>query len=286
MFVTTDNSGNITYASQAFCELTGYSKNYFEESSPPLYLSKNVSIHCEVYQTYTQTFQTNTNWTGEIQGSTKQNKTYCVTCNIEPILENDGRVDSYIAIMQNITANKKLQKLVITDELTGAYNRRYYNQILPQEISRCKREKNWLAVLMIDADHFKKYNDTYGHQAGDDALVLLTQTMQSCFRRPGDFIFRLGGEEFAAVYSVTNPEDADMLAEKVRAAVYNLNLNHSGNAAFGRFTISLGLMLIDPEGFYVEEEIYKYADEALYKAKEAGRNRVEKRSHDDDIELF
>ena len=184
------------------------------------------------------------------------------------------------------TDHKYIESLTITDELTGANNRRYYNQVLQTEIDRAKRDQQYLCFLMMDADNFKKYNDTYGHQAGDDVLKNIVTATNSVFKRAGDYVFRLGGEEFAVLFRAENPEKAAVVSEHARQAMYDCNVEHSGNPPFNRVTLSMGLMILDPTQEYIIEEIYKYADEALYRAKENGRNRIETHDTDNEVELF
>lgn len=281
---STDIYGNITSASNAFCDISGYSREEL--------MGKNHNIvrHPDedkaVYKNLWKTIKAGENWSGEILNRAKNGKDYWVIAHISPMYDEQQQLTGYLAIRQDITDRKKLQAAIIKDELTGAFNRRYYNEILPREISRAKRDKKWLAVLMIDADNFKKYNDTYGHPAGDKALIALSKAAQSCLHRSSDYFFRVGGEEFACVYTVTKAEDANLIAERIRQETFDLNIEHNSNIPYGRFTISIGLMILDPNIVYVEEEIYKYADEALYKAKQNGRNRVEAHFQDHDIELF
>lgn len=281
---TTDLYGTITSVSQAFCEISGYSESELVGKSHNLV--RHPDMPHELYKDLWQTIQSGKIWQGEVQNLKKNGESYWVDVNIEPQRDTDGTVIGYIAVRQDITAQKIIEQLTITDELTGAFNRRYYNQILPIEIDRAKRDGHYLGFLMIDADNFKKYNDTYGHQAGDEVLKSIVSTLQESFRRAGDYNFRIGGEEFVTLFRVKAPEDAKMAADKARQAMFDLNIEHSGNQPYHRATLSMGLMIMHPNKQYITDEIYKYADEALYQAKEKGRNRIEVCDSDGNIEIF
>jgi len=281
---STDLNGNITSVSQAFCKISGYSEE--ELIGKNHNIVRHPDTPPELYQEMWEKIQAGGVWQGEIQNLSKNKESYWVNANIEPLRNDIGEITGYIAIRQNITDNKYIESLTIPDELTGAHNRRYYNQILQPEIDRAKRDGVFLCFLMIDADNFKKYNDTYGHQSGDEVLKTIVSTAQSIFKRAGDYVFRLGGEEFAVLFRTENPEKAALISEQARQAIYDCNIEHSGNSPFYRITISMGLMILDPTETYIVDEIYKYSDEALYKAKENGRNRIEIHKTDNEIELF
>jgi diguanylate cyclase (GGDEF)-like protein len=132
-----------------------------------------------------------------------------------------------------------------------------------------------VAVPGAKPDQFKKYNDTYGHQAGDEVLISVVQVLKQVFNRASDHVFRLGGEEFGVLFPVQQPEHVALLAEKTQQTLAERNIEHSGNLPHNQVTLSMGIMAIDPTLDYVTEEIYKYADEALYRAKDKGRNTFE-----------
>lgn len=281
---TSDLFGNITSVSEAFCQISGYTEN--ELMGKNHNLLRHPDMDSALYKELWETIKAEHCWQGELKNTKKNGDSYWVSVNIEPLKSPKGEVVGYIAIRQDITAQKIIQQLTITDELTGAYNRRYYNQMLSPEISRAQRDGKFLAFLMIDADNFKKYNDTYGHQAGDSVLKAITNVLQHSFQRAGDYVFRVGGEEFVVLYATKTHEDTLLVAEKSRQAMFDLNIEHSGNAPHHRVTLSMGLMTLDPSGHYINEEIYKYADDALYQAKQNGRNCVKVHDIEGDIELF
>jgi diguanylate cyclase (GGDEF)-like protein len=164
-----------------------------------------------------------------------------------------------------------LHTQAVTDPLTRLVNRRYLAEFLPRELIRTQRTGNSLAVLMIDLDHFKRINDTFGHDAGDLVLTHVASLLMAHIRG-SDIACRYGGEEFVLVLPDTTLEGAHRRAEEIRAAVQALNLRHQDNA-LDPVTVSIGLALY-PEHAAGPEALIRIADEALYEAKAGGRNRV------------
>lgn len=167
-----------------------------------------------------------------------------------------------------------LSDLAINDGLTGIYNRRYFDEVLTIEWKRTMREKSPLSLVMLDIDYFKKYNDTYGHQAGDKCLVKVAVAIADLLRRPADMVARYGGEEFVVVLPNVDREDAVKLAEKIRATIEKLKIDHKLSDINRFVTISLGVASICPEPKSSHEELLRSADKALYNAKNGGRNCV------------
>ena len=170
-----------------------------------------------------------------------------------------------------ISAKSLLEKLTKTDALTGLFNRRHFDEVLPQQMSVANRSHTLLALVIIDIDHFKQYNDTFGHPAGDVALVALADLLKGQMKRGNDAVFRLGGEEFALLYQARNEQNALKVIEDIRAAVERLQQCSDIEA---KITVSAGLLLIDAELNITVERAYELADELLYQAKGLGRNQV------------
>ncbi|MDF1880230.1 diguanylate cyclase [Sulfurimonas sp. MAG313] len=171
-------------------------------------------------------------------------------------------------------ANKKLETASITDALTELFNRRYFNLVYTRELTRCIREKKPLCFMMLDIDFFKGYNDTYGHLKGDAALKKVADTMKKTLKRPGDYLFRLGGEEFGILISNITEDKAYHMAEKLRQNIQSLEIEHKENKASDYLTTSIGLISLFPDQSSEADYIIQQADENLYKAKDSGRNRV------------
>ncbi|GAB1720415.1 MAG: diguanylate cyclase response regulator [Nitrosospira sp.] len=164
-----------------------------------------------------------------------------------------------------------LQKQIITDPLTDLYNRRFLQEYLPQEIAKAKRSSSSLAVLMFDLDFFKRINDVFGHEAGDAFLKGVARLLQGCIRE-SDIACRYGGEEFVLVLSGASLDGAIKKAERIRKAVMELDLTIR-KKPLGRVSTSIGIAVYPEHGTGMEA-LLRAADEALYEAKENGRNRV------------
>ncbi|KMY66777.1 hypothetical protein AAU61_16225 [Desulfocarbo indianensis] len=171
-------------------------------------------------------------------------------------------------------ANQELKRLSSLDGLTGVANRRLFDVTLEQEWRRSMRQKRSLALVMMDIDFFKLYNDHYGHQAGDECLKQVSAAIQKCLRRPADLLARYGGEEFVALLPDTDLPGAFTLAEYARRGIERLALAHSFSKAAPVVTVSLGVAAIIPENRFKPAQLLGAADQALYRAKEEGRNRA------------
>lgn len=171
-------------------------------------------------------------------------------------------------------ATNQLWLLSQHDGLTGVPNRRSFDERLAEEWGRAVREQQPLALIMLDIDHFKLFNDHHGHLAGDDALRQVAQAAQAQLRRPGDFMARYGGEEFGLVLPDTNLEGALLLAERIRQGVEDLGIKHRTFPAGDKVTVSLGVATQLPTTSGGPQELLKAADQALYAAKLAGRNQA------------
>lgn len=170
-------------------------------------------------------------------------------------------------------ANRRLDALSTTDDLTGLANRRRFDEVLRTECARAARNGQALALIMLDVDYFKRYNDHYGHQAGDACLVRVARTLAAGMRRASDLTARYGGEEFCVVLPNTGAEEARRVGETLRGAVEALGLAHAGSKA-GLVTISVGVAVQPALDSGDPEALLQLADAALYRAKDAGRNRV------------
>lgn len=168
-----------------------------------------------------------------------------------------------------------IAELAQRDPLTGTRNRRVFDEQLEQTWRQAASGGRTMAVLLIDIDHFKAYNDYYGHQAGDQALRHVAQTVQKLVRRPEDILTRYGGEEFAAILYEVNAEQAREIAERARSAVAELNIEHRASRTCPRVTISIGVAVVVPSADRSPCGAVQLADQALYEAKVQGRNRVE-----------
>ncbi len=170
-------------------------------------------------------------------------------------------------------ANQELVRISSSDGLTGVANRRFFDESISTEWRRARRHSNSIAFLMCDVDNFKLFNDTYGHQAGDDCLRKVAAALSSNTERPGDIVARYGGEEFAVVLPETTMGGALMVAEKIRHAIRELNIPHQHSPG-GRVTISIGIASAAPGFDNPPDDLIRAADKALYRAKREGRDRI------------
>jgi two-component system cell cycle response regulator len=169
-------------------------------------------------------------------------------------------------------ANELLLKISYTDHLTGLYNRRHLMEILDKEFMRAKRNGNSFSLVILDADHFKRINDKYGHQAGDSVLAIIASVFRKELRCY-DTAARYGGEEFIALIPDSNADEAARVAERIRKAIESTTF--TGDKAGLRVTVSLGVAQYPSPGVDSIEALIREADKALYRAKVNGRNRVE-----------
>lgn len=173
--------------------------------------------------------------------------------------------------LANVRLRENLRHQSIRDALTGLYNRRYLEEFLYKHIEQAKRDKQEFAILMLDLDHFKKINDTYGHEAGDQVLKEVGEVFVNDIRT-GDLACRFGGEEFLLFLHHINLENAEKTAENLRHKISHLNIRY-GAEQIGPITISIGVALYPIDGQTIDE-LVNAADKALYEAKNKGRNRI------------
>jgi two-component system cell cycle response regulator len=184
----------------------------------------------------------------------------------------------FIGLLHDITHHKQsetaLQHAAMVDQLTQIANRRRFDSFLEQEWLRALRSGQPLALIVLDVDHFKLYNDTLGHAAGDLCLQQVAAALQSRALRPTDLAARYGGEEFVLLFAETSLDTATVLAESIRALVESLHLPHPRSETSPWLTVSIGVATIAPTQFDRIEQFFVAADRMMYAAKEAGRNRV------------
>lgn len=181
---------------------------------------------------------------------------------------------SLVSVTQKLNeANVKLQRLSATDGLTGISNRRMYDELAIREWRRCERMNKPLALVMIDVDHFKLFNDKYGHQTGDECLKKVAEQVGRAAPRATDLAARYGGEEFVLVLGETDTDGAKWIANRLRQQVSELNIPHYATDS-RHVTISCGVASVIPDETCTLETLLKSADHALYKAKKSGRDQV------------
>ncbi|WP_240796796.1 sensor domain-containing diguanylate cyclase [Terasakiella sp. SH-1] len=198
--------------------------------------------------------------------------------NCGPIFDDDGNVIAVVETLRDMTEQKRaeqaLQSLANKDGLTGLANRRSFDMKLEADLLHAVREQESLSLLLCDVDHFKQYNDTYGHQKGDECLKEVAQALEKQALRANDLAARYGGEEFAMIIPSSGPDGALRVAERLKETVFDLNLEHRGSCTTDRVTMSVGAVSLFPNPETQAGGLIAMADQALYQAKQMGRNRV------------
>jgi two-component system chemotaxis family response regulator WspR len=193
-------------------------------------------------------------------------------------LYRQQRDEAYRALRESqrqlVAINLELQRLTNVDGLTGLSNRRSLNEYLQLQWKLAVREQSEFSILMIDVDNFKRYNDTYGHLAGDDVLKQIASAIQATFRRPTDIAARFGGEEFIVLLSVTEAKSARALGEALCKRIAHLRIAHSESPPLKRVTVSIGGASTIPQHGDSGIALIEIADKALYEAKRLGKNRI------------
>ena len=180
----------------------------------------------------------------------------------------------HTAIRHDITNKKRIEEISITDELTGLFNKRYFNEMFEQELHRSKRTNNTFAFIILDVDCFKLYNDFYGHKKGDYVLEAVGKELRELSQRSSDIAYRIGGEEFAITFLPDTKEDAIAFVKLINRRIEALEIEHIHNKADSDLiTVSIGLYVETGKKLATTKEIYNFADTAMYKAKKTGRNQ-------------
>lgn len=203
---------------------------------------------------------------------------------ITPLTSSDGSHSCLIQVSDSSTSVKRekmlmshsetLKRQVVTDSLTGIYNRRFFDDSYASALKQAKRQQSALSLFMIDIDFFKQYNDHYGHMVGDKALKAVANALGAQMMRSTDVFARYGGEEFIILIPGFSPEQAIQFAERLRACVLALAIKHEKSLANHYMTISVGVDTCIPEPDFDGKLLLDRADAALYRAKQGGRNQV------------
>jgi len=187
------------------------------------------------------------------------------------IRERNARAKVEAALRE---ANDQLAELSITDQLTGLFNRRHFDNVIKAELQRAHRDHKSLTLISFDIDYFKKLNDHYGHSVGDEALRKVGQRLKASCRRSGDFSFRLGGEEFAVLTTDQTHKDGMECGEIIRRHIEEMKVPNTNSTVSEYMTVSVGVVIASPETGYDSEKLMKVVDQRLYDAKYQGRNQV------------
>ena len=264
LYTTADLNANITSVSKAFEKLTGYKEEEL--------LGKNHSIFRdpdtpqEFYTEMWQTLKKNEKFEGELKNYTKDKIVFWIKITIDPMFNEEGEKIGYASYRENITNTKKLEYLSTHDMLTNIYNRNYFDKALEIKINSAQRYNHKFGLMILDIDDFKKVNDTYGHNIGDNVLISIAKILKKNIKED-DILARWGGEEFAILLPYTTIDDIYNLAEKLRNLIQNSTIieNKIITASFG-----VGLYFTSESKI----EFFEKIDNLLYQAKNTGKNKV------------
>ncbi|MYL22642.1 diguanylate cyclase [Halomonas alkaliantarctica] len=267
--VMADAAGNIEYVNRAFERYTGYDRDDVLGQNPRLLKSGQHSA--PFYRNMWDTLTRGETFRDTFVDQGIGGRLFHIEQTITPIKDDTGQIIRYVSIGKDITRRvqneRELKRIAHTDMLTGLVNRMSFDQRLEKEIERAKRYKRPLSLIMLDIDHFKYVNDDHGHDVGDQVLVHLAQVLLENLRA-ADLCARWGGEEFMVLAPETALTEAAQLAEKLREVIADTDF-----PVVGKVTASFGVVEAACNNF--SAEVVKRADQALYRAKTQGRNRVE-----------
>jgi diguanylate cyclase (GGDEF)-like protein/PAS domain S-box-containing protein len=275
----------LVYVNQAFERLTGYSAREV--------LGKNCrflhrdDVRQEGLGQVREALKGSASCVTTLRNYRKDGSMFWNELRLTPLLNRFGQLTHVIGVLYDVTSRvtaeqqllekqrqlektkRMLEELALRDGLTDLYNRRHFNEQLRREWNRARREHLPLTLFMVDIDHFKQYNDTHGHLAGDECIRAVAQRVRSCFTRGSDLVARYGGEEFVALACGLERRHARERAERVREEAIMLP-----NGEPAGVTVSVGLATATPAERFAPEDLLNAADQALYQAKHQGRNRV------------
>jgi diguanylate cyclase (GGDEF)-like protein/PAS domain S-box-containing protein len=222
--------------------------------------------------------QAESHWDGTLWARRAAGDRFPLDASIDRVMDPQGRVRNFVMVFRDVTEQKlledRLRELSATDGLTLLANRRSFDEQMERQWHQATRHGEPVSLVMIDIDHFKSYNDLYGHGAGDKCLQQVATALAAGVRREGALVARYGGEEFAVILPRTDAATAQEIAEGLRRRVEALGIAHSGSPNSSRITISVGISTRTPPQTHDFEDLMQSADDALYRAKEGGRNGV------------
>lgn len=258
----------ITNISSALCSVLNIKKNKILNTTNSYFFTNK-----EYYENFENIIFSGKNYKGEIPIKI-ENQDFWYEIEIIPNFNEDYILNYFSIFLTNVSDKKEIERVAILDTLTGLYNRNYFEKIFDKEINRAKRDKKELSMLMLDIDHFKKFNDTYGHQEGDLALKEVSNLILNHAKRSYDYAFRIGGEEFVLLSYQKDYELLKSYSLKLIKEVEKLKIPHINNSASKYVTISAGAAQFSKNNHLASNEMFKKVDELLYEAKESGRNTV------------
>jgi diguanylate cyclase (GGDEF)-like protein/PAS domain S-box-containing protein len=265
--------GLLLAVSDAFCRATGYSRD--ELLGKDIWFLLHPDTPVAEVQAMTEALASGRDWSGELRYRTRSGGEFWVRELITPSEGETSTVISFTAIHEDISDRKRVEKLSVTDDLTGLYNRRSFREALANALQQARQQGWQVGLLLLDIDYFKRYNDSYGHAEGDRVLTAVAQCLRTIAQRGSDLVFRIGGEEFAVLLQDSNAVQSEAVAAMLVRAVAALRIEHRASFVEPQVrvvTVSVGLALSGSGAEESGEQLYREADTALYAAKDAGRN--------------
>ena len=271
--VVLDAELRVLSANPGFERITGRSADSVLGDVPPLF-----GDDPDALQQVRTRLQSGAHWEGTLWARRADGDRFPLEASLDVVRDGEGRVEHHVMVFRDVTVQKQLEdrlrELSATDGLTLLANRRSFDEALEREWHRATRHGEPVSLIMADIDHFKPYNDHYGHVAGDRCLQQVAAAIAAGVRRDGALVARYGGEEFAVILPRTDEATAQEIAESLRRRVEALGIAHAGNPVGGRVTVSMGLSTRTPPQAADFVSLMQSADQALYRAKETGRNVV------------
>ena len=267
-------NSEIINISNALCRSLNLKKKDVVNSKRPFFFTNK-----EQYTVFENIIYSAKDYQGEIYVQVADKKIWFYM-EIIPQLNQEFQLQSFNIFLTNISDKKIIEKVSITDTLTGLNNRNYFEIIFEKEVRRAKRDKKPLSVIMLDIDYFKQFNDTYGHQDGDNALRSVSKILSAHTNRSYDYAFRVGGEEFVLLSYHNNIKNLEKFVETLLKDIESLKIPHNKNSASPYLTSSAGAIQFGVEHLLNTDEMYKEVDNLLYKAKDSGRNGFKIKSLD------
>lgn len=274
--VITDKRSVVESINPAFTEITGYKKE--DIVGKKIAKVKSGKHSPQYYKNMWNTLLSVGHWRGEFINKKPDGELFIVESSIVCIKDSEGKITNYVNIFHDITNRKKneslLRKLSTTDSLTGLSNRRAFDLEYAKQWEFCMRHNLPLSIGLLDVDHFKAYNDNYGHLEGDTCLIKVAYVLSRIIHRKDDMSARYGGEEFVLLLPGTTPQSAYELVEEARQKVYELKIPHEHSSIVPFVTVSGGVAGFAPKVGQDSQDLILEADQALYRAKNSGRNCI------------
>jgi diguanylate cyclase (GGDEF)-like protein/PAS domain S-box-containing protein len=284
LMTISDLNGVIVDASDAMLSLSGYTKEELIGQNHQV-LGHNDDQQ-EAIASLWDALQKNQAWSGELQNQKKDGESFWVDVIVEPLFDDQEQKYGYIAIKHNITDKKRIEFLSITDTLTQLYNKKQFNTTLAKELKNAQTYGSNFALVLLDLDYFKLYNEHYGYAKGNEVLHQIGNMLNKMTGKASDFAFRIGGEEFAVLLSNIDKDSLSEFCNSISVTLQKHSIEHKYSKIADCVTMSMGGVLIEGSADFVsDDELYAFAEKLLFKAKKEGKNRAIIKSWGESVEV-